>query len=235
MLLRNGVAQVLGDAGRYDEQCQFLGASIEMHDRYLPVDPDSRTRVLVYDLLLLSIALTHLDRHDEAAKVLSRLLELNDRLIEIAPSYAKTTFALIRCETLARLGEHERAASEVEKLFANNQIITSRLDYDFQWQSSRWTHSASVLALCSHMARADQTLAENEQDGLSQDYASRAIGYLKIAVSNHDSLTADDLHCVSNSEDFQPLSDREDFQLLVDEMKSIVEAKKSQLAAVPQR
>ena len=92
--------------------------------------------------------------HDrEAAKVLSRLLELNDRLIEMAPSYAKTTFALIRCETLARLGEHERAASEVEKLFANNQIITSRLDYDFQWQSSRWTHSASVLALCSHMAR----------------------------------------------------------------------------------
>ncbi len=76
-----------------------------------------------------------------------------------------------KCDSLARLKEHERLAEAAKHL---PEPLGA-------WRD--WRHAAERLALCVKLARDDQTLSNERREKLVAQYRTSVVGYLSKAIA----------------------------------------------------
>jgi tetratricopeptide (TPR) repeat protein len=145
--------------------------------------------------------LTRLGRHAEALADWERVLELHT-------GHGRPWYCLQKGLTLARLGEHERAAREVEEVLGESgrysDMVIRKLTRD----------AANVYAVAAAAALQDGKRSEAERAALAERYAAAGVASLRRAVQNGYSALAK----LNQDKDLEPLRTRDDFKDLVAEM-----------------
>jgi eukaryotic-like serine/threonine-protein kinase len=212
------VSYILDAAGSYGNianhvrRSRSAEASLEWYERAIrteePVltqDPrDVRARIgLFSDYMGRGQALLQLGRWEEAERDWRRLLELSADQPEIR-------MRLYRPSSLAYLGEHVRATTEMETLLAEGQAQPLDL-YNFSYIYSR----------CSAVAAKDARLLSAEREKLADQYGRRAVELLRRAQAAGYFRDAGRLARMKQNKDLDAIRDRDDFKRLVAELEAI--------------
>jgi serine/threonine protein kinase/tetratricopeptide (TPR) repeat protein len=126
-----------------------------------------------------------------------------DRLLELAEGVKSDSWRLGCADTLARMGRHASAMTEVDKLDSQPSLSALYL-YNL----------ACVCSLCSAAARRDTALAKAEQDNRAEQYAARAIEFLKKARTAGYFKSAAAMEGMRKDKDLDAVRQRPDFQEL---------------------
>jgi len=153
--------------------------------------------------------LSQLGRHADAQRDLGRLLELDGGV-------KKDPWRLLRAESLARMGQHGPAITEVDVLAARKSMSANNL-YNL----------ACICSLCSAAVRRDTQLNKAEQNQKADQYAALAIDFLKKAKAAGFFKPADVIEDVRKDKDLDALRQRRDFQELFPEPPLKNQQKKS--------
>jgi hypothetical protein len=130
------------------------------------------------------------------------------RLLEISEGQSHISMRLFRPSPLARLGEHVKAAAEIEALVADGHTQGQNL-YTF----------AYVLSVCSAAAAKDERLAPAERERLVEKYGSRAVELLRKAQAAGYFKDPDRLNRMKGNPDFAAIHRRVDFTKLLAELE----------------
>jgi tetratricopeptide (TPR) repeat protein len=175
----------------YTKAVRTLGAALKKQPEYQLAKEHlgevCRGRALILD---------RLRRHDEA-------LADWERALPLAEGSVRDAVRIGRAATLARLGEHARAAAEADAL-GGQQSLAGRDFYNL----------ACVYALAAAAVGRDAQLAKAEQDRRAEQYAGRAVGLLKKAAAAGLVKTAAEIEEMRKAKDLEPLRQRKDFQEL---------------------
>jgi serine/threonine protein kinase/tetratricopeptide (TPR) repeat protein len=154
-----------------------------------------------------AIALGQLGRHLEALSDWERAFALDDGTMRIALLFRRGgTLNAVRRDSLslARQGEHARAAAAAEAL-EKQPFLPADAFYDL----------ASVHSLSSAAVRADARLPLAERDRLAEQHAARAIGLLGKAQTANLFADPARLELLKKDSNLEPLRSRADFQNLL--------------------
>jgi serine/threonine protein kinase len=149
-----------------------------------------------------ALALRKMGRDEEAAKDWRRMIELS----EGQPHINKQ---LYRPSALALVGEHARAATEMETLLAEGKVQPVNV-YNF----------GQYYALSSAAAAADARLPADERKRLADHYSRRAVELLRQAQGAGYFRDPARLARMKDNKDFDPLREREDFKKLLAELET---------------
>ena len=147
--------------------------------------------------------LSSLGRHAEAVDDCNRGLELDE-----APM--RSQLRSLRARSRARLGEYQLATAEAEEVVAAPNSSGKRLG-----------EAAAVFALASATVRQDSQLPEPNRAGLADQYANRAMEFLRQAVAKGIL----NLESLKNDTDLEPLRSRPEFCQLVTETEQKTKTK----------
>jgi tetratricopeptide (TPR) repeat protein len=144
-------------------------------------------------------ALGRLGRHAEA-------LEDWDHVLGLPAGHGQPWNRLQRGLTLARLGEHERAAREAEEVLVGrySDVVVQRLSRD----------AADVYAVAATAALQDAKRPDAERTVLADRYAAAAVASLRRAVQKGYK----DGSKIDQDKDLESLRSREDFKSLLEEL-----------------
>ena len=137
-----------------------------------------------------ALALDRLARHAEAFRAWGQALTLAD-------DSSRPTLLLGRSQSLARLGDHTRAAADTEAVLRSGKPTADQL-----------YHAAFIYALS-----AGQVTQDAPGSPKARDYADRAMARLKEAIRNG----LRDVERLKNEPALDALRPREDFQKLLRE------------------
>jgi len=130
------------------------------------------------------------------------------RLVEISEGQVHIKMRLIRTSILARLGEHARAAAEIETLMAEG---------DRQGQD---LYVFSVdLCFCSAAAGKDERLPAAERERLADEYGGRAVVLMRRFAETGYLNDPNRRAHVKNHNNFAPIHARDDFKTLFAELE----------------
>lgn len=143
-----------------------------------------------------ALALGAQNQHDAALADWEKAIQLDD-------GQFRPTFLLYRASSLARKGEHARAAEGMD------EVLTTAA------QNAGMLHNAAWLyCLCSTQARNDANLAATERARVADQYATRAVELIAKAQAAGFYKQPANLKLLE-FRDFDPLRNREDFKTLI--------------------
>jgi serine/threonine protein kinase len=161
-------------------------------------NPDANT-ALVHAQAARAIILMEMGRYEEA-------LSDWDRVREQYGGPMKDEFRIYRAFSLAKKGDHTRAAAEAKAVAGKDGARGTIL-----------CQAAEIHALCIPVAAGDARLTKAERDRLVEDYGARAVALLVRARATGYFRTPALLKNLEDSE-FDPLWSRADFQKLMGEL-----------------
>jgi serine/threonine protein kinase len=161
-------------------------------------------RALAYAHRSRSGALTRLGRHAEAVRAL-------DRAVALVDGAARDLLRCHRAFALARLGDHARATAEAADLAGQASLSAGNLFTLVGVQAQAVT---AVLR--------DPQLGEEERKRLAEQYAARAVRWLKRARATGQLHLPLALGSLRADAEFAPLRGRADFQQVLAELEKEV-------------
>jgi tetratricopeptide (TPR) repeat protein len=123
---------------------------------------------------------------------------------------------MLHAEVLVRMGQYRPAMAEVDELGSRQSLSNTNL-YNL----------ACLCSLCSAASRRDTTLSKAEQDRQADQYAVRAIEFLKKAAAAGLFKSAVAVEEMRKDKDLDAVRERQDFQELI----SMAQPKKKAQAA----
>ncbi len=201
-------ANYLHDQKKYTEAVEWYGKTIDILARFPGIEQhDVSARAVLYDAHLARAATyLRLKRPDDATKDYRRSLELSEG--EKHFNYVHT-----RPRALAYLGEHERAAKEIEALLASGPA-----------HSSVYVEMAKDYGLCCKAIDRDLVMPAAAREKFTEQYASRSVALLTQAGVMGYFETPAQVADLRADAKLQPLQDREDFRKLVAELEERVKS-----------
>jgi serine/threonine protein kinase len=185
-----------------EESLEWSAKAISTLEPVLKKDPrDGYARFSLFSAVLgRGLALQDLRRHEDAAKDWRRVVELTEGQPDIR-------MRIYRPASLARLGEHAQATSEVETLLSQGHV-----------QGSYLSIFAGVNSLSAGAAANDNRLAPHERARLADQYGGRAVELLRKAQAAGLFQDPGQLARLTKPE-FDSISSRPDFRGFVDEVE----------------
>jgi serine/threonine protein kinase len=174
-----------------DQSVRMLKAVLEKEPRH--TDARRSLNVAYHRRVMI---LTQLGRHADALHDL-------DRLLELAGGVKSEDWQLLRADTLVRMGQHGPAMAEVDALAGQPSMPAVTL-YNL----------ACVCSLCSAAVRRDAQLTKAEQDQRAEQYAARAVEFLKKAGAAGYFKSVTRMEEMRKDKDLDALRQRRDFQEL---------------------
>jgi tetratricopeptide (TPR) repeat protein len=153
---------------------------------------------------------------DAALESLDKAIEALERFLERQPRSPQERLVLTnarinRLNGFAMRGDHARAVREAEAIAGNEELNSVHL-YNMVCLHSR----------CATAAGKDAKLPQAERTMLQEQYAARAIEYLRQAVAKG----YQNLPLIKSDSDLNPLRGREDFKKLVEEAEKKIKGQK---------
>jgi tetratricopeptide (TPR) repeat protein len=199
---------MLTDRRRYPEAEKLYLRALDFYEKLaadFPNVPYNRAQ-LAHTLFLVSdLRLRHLKQFQQARQGVERAIGYQLKLCEAEPQNTDLRRNLRRqystlAESLIQLGEHREAAATALKLPPL---------FPDAWQeclSAGW-----FLARCLPLAQRDTRLSGSESEMLRQDYADRAVEWLRRAIQGG----YNDVNFLRTSPDLEPVRRRADYQKLL--------------------
>jgi serine/threonine protein kinase/Flp pilus assembly protein TadD len=186
-----------------EEALEWSARSISILESVLEQDPrHGAARQSLFDGLMgRGYAYVNLGRQDEAAKDWQRMLEISEGQPDIR-------IRIYRPFALVFLGEHSKAAAEIETLVAESHI-----------QGRNLLLFAKVHSLCSAAAAAEAQLPLAEREKLADKYGRRAVDLLRQARARGYFQGPGQLAELKESKDLESVRSRSDFQQLLTELE----------------
>jgi tetratricopeptide (TPR) repeat protein len=127
-----------------------------------------------------------------------------DRVIELDEQPNPWVRRALRAVTLARAGDHARAATDVKALEGKSEVTADGL-----------LELARALALCVGQARSDTRLPAGGREALGERYAAGAVALLQRLKEQGGLKTPASVASLGTDLDFDSLHDRDDFKKLL--------------------
>jgi tetratricopeptide (TPR) repeat protein/tRNA A-37 threonylcarbamoyl transferase component Bud32 len=186
-----------------EESLEWTAKAIEIVEPVLRQDPSYLpARVVLFDTLM---------ARAYALDGLGRTKEANDdwrRVLAVSEGQAHINLRLYRPFALVFLGEHARAAAEVEALLAEGHDNGRNL-----------LLFAKVHSLCSAAAGEDSSRPLPEREKLAGRYGTRAVELLRKARDAGHFRDPGEVGHLQESKDLAPIRSRPDFQRLLEELE----------------
>jgi len=147
--------------------------------------------------------------YDEAIKALERFLERQPRSPQ-QRNFLRNA-RINRANVFATRGDHARAAQEAEAIAGKEELITLSL-----------YNMACLYSRCAAAAAKDAKLPLADRTKLQEQYAGRAIEYLRQSVAKG----VHNLTIIKTDPDLDALRGREDFKKLVEEAEKKIKGEK---------
>ena len=186
-----------------EEALELAGRAIPILESVLAKDDrDITARMGLFNSLMgRAYALGRLERHEDAAKVWRRVLEISDGQPHI-------NMRLYRPFAHLRLGEHAAATAESETVLAEGHAQPPNLH-----------RFASIHSLASAAAAKDARLAPDVRAKLADQYGGRAVELLQMARAAGHYRKPSQLTDLKEHKDFDAIRSRSDFQMLLGELE----------------
>jgi tetratricopeptide (TPR) repeat protein len=202
--------------GRHQAALEWLDQSVRMLEDVRKKEPrQTFARQFLNEAYQRRVTpLSQLGRYADALRDL-------DRLLELAGGVKTDPWRLLRAESLARMGQHRPAMTEVEAL-ATRQSLSANNLYNL----------ACICSLCSAAVRQDDILAKAEQVSRADQYATRAIKFLIKAKAADLFKSPAEIEKMRKDKDLEALRERRDFQELFPMPRSKEQPKESRANAL---
>jgi tetratricopeptide (TPR) repeat protein len=172
-------------------------------------NPNTRSKQVLYDVYGgRAFALNKLGRYLDAIKDW-------DRAIELADEGGKERPRLFRSVTLAHLGDHMQATTEVE-VFTGKKGTSGDILYN----------GACVFALSSIAVLQDKRLIQAEREKLGEKYSARAVELLQKANATGFFMPPGAVQNLKKDNELDSLRSRGDFRKLLAELEKKANAEK---------
>ncbi|MBP3953758.1 serine/threonine protein kinase [Gemmata sp. G18] len=197
-----------GNMATHVRKTRSAGESLEWSDKAIRTaesvlernSTSAPARLTLFNALFeRALAYDKLERAEDATKDRKRMLGVSEGQSHI-------TMRLFRPSPLARLGEHAKAAAEINALVTEGHTQGRNL-YIFSY----------VLSVCSAAAGTDDRLPAGERGQLAEEYGGRAVELLRQYAAAGNFKDPDRLARVKANKDFAPISSRDDFKTLLAE------------------
>lgn len=197
-----------GNMARHVRTYRSAAASVEWLDKAVrTVEPvverhpkNAQARLTLYNALATRCRVYDaLGRVEDTTNDRTRLIAISDGMTHIK-------VRLSRPRHLTRLGDHARAAAEVEAVVA-----------EVQTQPVNLYVLCHDLAACTAAAGKDERLPAEERVRLAEEYARRAVELLRQAVAAGFVKDSDRLADIRGNPNLDPIRSRDDFKRLISE------------------